>query len=259
MSECDSFVTIYTVVFNEAFMLPLFARHYRAQFTDLRIVVFDNGSTDATVSVAKDLGCDVRCFATDGMDDLCIADLKSSCLKMSRSPWTIIVDCDEWCAIDETSLAQADFNIVKFRGWEMFDDVEHPGLAEWGCVDGYYSKPSCFRTECFDDLRVLPGAHRCRPVMRPGHDLCLAGGTHDLFHLKWWNFDYGLSRAQLLSSRQSERNLRYGYSKHLSRTADEHRLYYDAGISRRIRARDRSDVTNGSENVRVLSRNQNAL
>lgn len=81
-SKISMNITIYTLTYNEAYMLPHFIAHYRRNFPDCRIVVYDNESTDNTRQIAETAGCEVRINATGGkLDDMRYLEIKNNCWK----------------------------------------------------------------------------------------------------------------------------------------------------------------------------------
>ena len=61
-------------------MLPYFIRHYRKNFPDCRIIVYDNHSTDATVKIAEAADCEVIPYDTGNhLDDMKYLEIKNHC------------------------------------------------------------------------------------------------------------------------------------------------------------------------------------
>ena len=56
-------ITVYTIAYNEELMIPHFIAHYRKQFPNCKIVVFDNESTDNTIKVDDTNLADGNTFA----------------------------------------------------------------------------------------------------------------------------------------------------------------------------------------------------
>lgn len=86
----------YTLVKNEEKMLPFYLNHY-SQIAD-KMVIYDSGSTDRTIEIAKsNPKVEVREFKMDGWDDIALTDLYNSCWKESRgkADWVIMLSVDE--------------------------------------------------------------------------------------------------------------------------------------------------------------------
>ena len=60
-------VDIYTVLKNEEELLPFYLEHYKTRFPGCVIHIYDNNSTDQSVSICKAAGCITTLF-------WCIAD-----------------------------------------------------------------------------------------------------------------------------------------------------------------------------------------
>ena len=91
-------IRVYTTAWNEEQILPHFLRFY-ARFAE-RIVVYDNGSDDATPAIVRaHPQAELRSYDTGGtLHDGVKADLLSHCYREVRgqADWVVAVDCDEF-------------------------------------------------------------------------------------------------------------------------------------------------------------------
>jgi glycosyltransferase involved in cell wall biosynthesis len=88
-------INIFTIVWNEEFMLPHFLNHY-SQFAD-RIFVIDHNSTDLTAEIAKahPMVTYSRLEEPEYSEEL-ISRTFEKYAKKNRSDWAVVVDCDEF-------------------------------------------------------------------------------------------------------------------------------------------------------------------
>jgi glycosyltransferase involved in cell wall biosynthesis len=204
-------------------MLPFFLRHYA--WAD-KIILFDNGSTDDTLEIAKrDLKVEVRTWLTPNVRDDMITDLKNTAYKSVETDWVIVADVDEhlWHPNGlrqylEQCMAKG-ITIPRVEGRQMvseeapaddgvatFTDLVKRGVRE----NTYYAKYAVFQ-KCVD-IRYAAGCHCCNPSGR-------VSGTAEaevlLLHYKWVGFKRALERARLCASRRSDVNKanRWGYDE----------------------------------------------
>ena len=63
------FVHIFLLCYNEERMLPHTLKHYKTNFPNAIITLFDNHSTDRSVEIAKEAGCNVAYFSSSDQQD----------------------------------------------------------------------------------------------------------------------------------------------------------------------------------------------
>ncbi len=169
-------VHVYVLCYNEEVILPHTIEHYRKNFKDCTITVYDNKSTDNSVNIAKDLNCNVIVWDSNNeQDEYKNRDIKNICWKNQPEDWAIVIDMDEWLAIDEKQLQTEhdnDTTILKVKGVDMIgeskniilDDINLHQIEK--CVD--YDKESknlCFRVgeNYITEMNYDWGAHNCEP------------------------------------------------------------------------------------------------
>lgn len=212
-------VTIYTVAYNEELMLPFFINHYRKQFPNCHIVVYDNQSTDRTVEIARESNCEIIQYDTNNtISDSKYLEIKNNCWKSSTTDWNFVCDVDELCQINIENLiheSNVGTSIIRFVGYDMVNTSEDPsnitieGLCN-GVRNWYYDKSVAFNKSKISEINFEPGCH----TSFPSGDIQYSENHYNLFHYKFIGEDYVISRYKLFSSRLSTENLHAGWGSH---------------------------------------------
>lgn len=170
LQQCGVFffmVEIYSIMKNEEKILPLYLEHYKTAFPGCIINVFDNGSTDNSVKLCKEAGCNVGKIAV--YNEVHLQDFKNNIWKKSKAEWVIICDIDEILQICQADLDNlADVDVIWFKGYNMLD-VDGTGDPRsfhtgYECVP--YDKCAMFRRS-IRNINYAPGAHSACPEPRP--------------------------------------------------------------------------------------------
>ena len=208
-------VHVYTITYNEAFMLPYFIKHYRSMFPGCEITVYDNESTDDTPIIAMQSKCNVITYRTgDKLDDVRYLQIKNNCWKKHKG-WVIVADCDEFCDINEGSLMRQEgfgYSIISFEGYNIVnlkDDMDFDSIHT-GVRSTSYDKMYCFNTNYVIATNYEPGCHTAKPngILTKSRD------KYRCRHYKYLNPQYMLDRHRSFASRLSEVNIKYGYGGH---------------------------------------------
>ena len=236
----NNLLTVYAIAYNEEVVLPYFIKHYRDRFPECRIVIYDNYSTDKTEEIAVQQNCEVIKYDSGNTirDDLYL-QIKNNCWKTADTEWVFVGDIDEFLDITPELLSNAEFNMIKSEGWEMFGEDEslNIDLIDSGFKSAGYNKNCCFKPKDFVDVNYVAGAHGCHPTMREGCTLRLSNGEVKLFHYKWLNWEYTMNRYKLFHNRLSDVNKRNGWAVHYSFSEQIQRDYYDSGLKNREKIR----------------------
>lgn len=200
------------MAYNEEFILPFFIEHYRKRFSNAHIVVRDNCSTDNTIKIAKDNGCEVIPYDTGGIhDDFSLQFLKNNCWKnTANSDFVLIIDPDEMIDINEEQLMEEDklgTTLIKPLGFEMINMEDNYDLKsiQWGLKWEDYGKVCLFNKKYIQEMNYNCGAHQCNPVGKIQYNK----GGYNLYHYKWINVDQIVKRFAMTASRMSENNKKY--------------------------------------------------
>jgi glycosyltransferase involved in cell wall biosynthesis len=208
-------MTVFTITFNEQLMLPFFIKHYRERFPNCKIVVYDNESTDNTVKIAKDNGCEVITYKTNNeLDDLMYLTIKNTCWKNEKG-WVIVADCDELVEVSDIDLyTMESLNItaLKSQGYNMVNLEDN---LEIECINNgvraeSYDKLYCFDARKIQSVNYNPGAHSCNPTGDVNYSDC----EFICRHYKYINPDYMVERHKVFASRLSKENRRMGFGCH---------------------------------------------
>jgi len=223
-------ITVHTVCFNEALMLPHFLNYY-SKIAE-KIYIYDNYSTDDSVQIASDHpNTIVTRFDSGGEhSELTLMNLRNNCWKNDQSDYSIVCDMDEFL-YHPSLLEFLQTNISKFSafkpiGYEMvseyFPDNYKSLITEQvkrGCESIFYSKMILFKpTECAE-INFGPGSHTADPKAKNSIDqvkVYSATNSADdlkLLHYKNLGFEYRRNRHNMYAARLGEdfRNHRFGF------------------------------------------------
>jgi len=221
-------VTVYTITYNEELIIEFFINHYRKNFPNCKIVIFDNYSTDKTVEIAKSFGCTVIFYDTNNkFSDIKLIEIKNSCWKDSETEWVVVCDCDELIQINEEQLKKEEKNectIFKFNGYNLMnfndDDLEN---ISYGWHDENYDKILLFNRKKIEEINYNYGCHKSNPV-----GVLKFCENYDMFHYKFLGKRHTIDRYKKFAERLSEENIKMNLSWHYFTGEQEiNRLYDD--------------------------------
>ncbi len=212
----DPRVFVYTVCWNEEKLLPYFLRHYAA-FAE-KIIVYDNGSTDASCQIVNDFPkAELRRFDTGGtFDDLANVAIKNEAYKETRgvADFVIVVDADELLYHPQIKELLQQYTrdgvtLPLIDGYNMFawkfPTAARPitELVRYGRHAPWYSKRIIFRPDV--DINYNPCCHICHPagpvVESPTAEL-------KLLHYHYMGYFYNLKKHRDRGRRLSQYNLK---------------------------------------------------
>lgn len=223
-------ITIYTITYNEEVILPYFIKWYRSRFPDCKIVVYDNYSTDDTVTIALENNCEVRMYDTNNqLSDSKYLEIKNNCWKNAETDWVLVCDADEFLNINQIELKKEnDLNssIIRAEGWNMINTEENPNLSlkniKWGSRAKQYDKYYLFNKKLIKEINYKPGCH----FALPKGVINFSNGLYKLYHYRALDENYIVKKNKLFASRLSEENLKKGWGFHYLEEEEETRKKY---------------------------------
>jgi glycosyltransferase involved in cell wall biosynthesis len=173
-------LTIYLLCFNEEVLLPHTLHHYKTRFPNAKFIIIDNESTDRSVEIAKEAGCEIHTWQTKGIANIILnTELKNSIWKTATTDWILLADMDEWLNVTEEQLEKENSlgtTILQARGLQivadskslLLDDINLHELKT-GYWDPVYNKQLCFKRSEITDINYTRGAHKSSPkgVVKP--------------------------------------------------------------------------------------------
>jgi len=166
-------ITVYTMCYNAERILPFFLDHYSKFATE--IIIYDNESTDKTVSIASKhpLVTKINTINTDNtVNDQILIDFKNTCWKDSTSNYVIVVDVDELLYhpnIINFLKENRNFLIFKPCGYDMISETFPNNNSsiisqiKKGNRNGRFDKSCIFNPKLIKDINYKHGAHECNP------------------------------------------------------------------------------------------------
>lgn len=231
-------VEVFGIFWNEQDIIQDFIDWYKLKLPNAKITIIDNESDDKTVEIAKNNGCNVIQYSTNGfMDEQTLMGLRNNIWRNSNAEWVIIADSDEFVDITHDDLDIADWNVAKCVGFEMFGEGETIENLLYGCQSEGYSKSAVFNKNEIDNMNFGAGSHTERPIPKQGFNVKFTENRPNLYHTKWRSWDNGINRAHILAKRRSEHSTRMGWNFHYGLPDSKHMEYYSNGIKNRIKVR----------------------
>ena len=169
------FIYIILLCFNESVILPSTIAHYRARFPSCEFIIYDNESTDDSVTIAKELGCHVISWSSNQINDEALKiKIRNHCWRHINEGWIIMADMDEWIYITEEELIQEEeygTTILSIEGMEMVGESKTLDLSDiyLSHIARYIpfkdeSKNLCFFRSKISSMNFGPGSHKCMPI-----------------------------------------------------------------------------------------------
>ena len=168
-------INIFILCYNESILLPHTIKHYKTLLPSCKIHILDNYSTDNSVAIAENLGCNIiKWKVGDFINDYEYRSLKNTIWKKyCTEGWIIVCDMDEWLMINEETLLKEQTNgttILKTKGYEMLGESQTIDLSDidlfklnTGIHNKNLSKTICFNMTHITDINFDFGAHNSKP------------------------------------------------------------------------------------------------
>ena len=210
-------ITVYTMCYNEESILPFFLNHYSKFATE--IIIYDNESTDNTVSIASKhpLVSDIKTIKTDNsIDDRILSNFKNTCWKDCISDFAIVVDVDELLYHpDIINFLSNNYNYSMFKpfGYNMIStsfpqpNKNITSQIKMGVRDILFDKQCLFKPKELIDINYDHGAHVCKPEFKSNNSETYFSSDLKLLHYKYLGLQYILDKNKRCSDRLSQFNL----------------------------------------------------
>lgn len=168
-------IHLFLLCYNESVLLPHTIKHYKTYLPNCVITIYDNESTDDSVQIARDLGCNVISWNSQNcIDDFKYKEIKNNCWKSVDSAWIIMADMDEFLCITQEELQlemNAGVTILNTIGHDMIgesttidlSDIQLCDIKKY-VVNHYESKKLCFLRPDIQEINYECGAHTCNPI-----------------------------------------------------------------------------------------------
>lgn len=220
-------IHVYAVCYNEEVILPYFLRHYSAIAE--QIVIFDNMSTDNSISIIKKFPkAEIIPYDSGGelRGDI-LGSIRNNAWKKSRglADWVAVVDADEflWHKNLINYLKACKKNHITIPVPEGFDMVSDSPPSSDGMIfdeirSGVYNplfcKFSVFNPNLVREINYQPGCHQAHPSGKVVFD---RNKGLKLLHYRFLGLEYVLKRHSACRERVSEYNKKRGLSFHYTR------------------------------------------
>lgn len=222
-------ITVYTVTYNEEFHIQFMINHYRKNFPNCHIVVYDNHSDDDTVKIALNNNAEVIFFDSNNrLDDLKHIEIKNNCWKAAKTDWVLTCDMDELLDINEdklkfeesqnTSLIKSEgYNMVNLEGYNTLETIQYGDRAT------QYDKPYLFNKKLIKEINYTIGCHTGNPI----GNVKISERAYKAYHYRFINKELLRRRYISYSKRLSDENLKQGWGRHYLKTEEELMMEFD--------------------------------
>lgn len=215
-------IDLFCTVYNEAFLLPHMVEFYKARIP-VRFHIYDNGSTDNTKEIAKELGCFVYDRDTKGeiRDDL-LLEWKNTVWKGATSDWVMVVDCDEWVDIRPEHLKGT--SIVSTETYDMIGlEGQNPLEIKDGIRVPMSDKVVAWDKAMIKEINYSVGAHTAAPQ---GY-VVWSHNKPKMYHMRYLGPEYLVNKYKDYANRLSDINKKSGWGWHYNKKIEELQAEYD--------------------------------
>lgn len=206
-------ITIFVMAYNEELVLQFMIDHYRSRFPDCHIVLYDNQSTDNTVTIAQKNNCEIRKYNTnDEQNDELLKNHKNNCWKTAPTNWILVCDPDEIIDINMEDLKREDAlgtTIIRSEAYNMINHEDNIDIGSilCGVRDTMYDKYYAFNKSAIKEINYVHGAHLCHPVGQ----IKFSEHPYKAYHYKYINLKLLLERVKISAKRLSAINKAHGW------------------------------------------------
>lgn len=217
-------ITIYTLTYNEELLIQFRIDHYRERFPNCRMVFYDNLSTDNTVKIAKENGCEVITYDTGGQfSDRVHMDIKNNCWKDAQTDWVLQSDLDELLDINEAELKEEErlgTSMIRCQFWDMVnmeDNLDFKAMKYGVRSPMLPGKFLLFNKKFISEINYSPGAHACNPI----GTITYSSKEYRVYHYVSINADVTIKKFKIRRETLSPENIKMGWGTQVFMTPDE--------------------------------------
>lgn len=205
-------IAAFILCYNEEKILPHTIKHYGRFCED--IFILNNGSTDRSIEIAKNMGCKVINYESNEINELQYINIKQNCYKEYRHVYDYVIVCDADEFLYHKNLFEyikkyPQVDVFKLDGYEMShenfdyeeDDYQSIKLA---CPSSGHNKCALFKPKV--DIEYGIGCHSSR---NPSFQSSI-----EMRHLKFINIDFVFERYAHFAQRRSAINKQNGWAYH---------------------------------------------
>lgn len=225
-------INVFLLCFNESSLLPHTIKHYKKYLPSCKITIYDNESTDDSVKIAEELGCNVVSWSSNNyIDDFKYMEIKNNCWKSIEKGWIIMADMDELLCVTEDDLIKEmslGTTILNVKGYDMIGHSETVNLSDIDLqeIQKYVdndreSKNLCFLRENIKEMKYDLGAHGCEPE----GDISYSLNYYINKHMSYLGLPF-LKNKLIERHKRATEMMKYGLAIHYTQDIDEiHRRY----------------------------------
>jgi len=228
-------INIFILCHNEQILLPFTVGYYKKIFPSCIITIYDNESTDNSVEIAKNLGCNVVSWSSNNQNNVFMkANISNNCWKTVKCGWIISIDMDEWLCITEESLIQERLKgttVLQTQGLEMMGECTSLYLKNFNIesinkgifFDGE-SKCVCFYRPSIKEMNYISGCHKCTPI----GNIKFSSTIYIIKHFSYLGLPFIINKSMNRHERSKSIAKRYNISKHYKNNIEAIKSdYYD--------------------------------
>ena len=234
-------ISLYTVCWNEADLVPFFFRHYDS-WVD-RYVIFDDGSDDGSRELLlANPKVEVRRFLRTSPESFVLSHtaLQNSVWKESRGrdAWVVITAIDEHLTVPRRPMRdylaaqkREGVTYIPARGFNMISDALPAGnrrlvdLIRHGAPSAGFNKLSIFDPDAIIDTGFATGRHTAQPA---GRLVAPQSPELLLLHFKYLGFQRTFERHRAEGARLGRLDIEKSYGRHYLFSEEQFRAKWDS-------------------------------